>query len=62
MNIGMIIGMTTLTVGSAVAQKVLTASGKSDAAQYMEIATISGLAITALTVFTSFIKTLGKMG
>lgn len=62
MNIGVIIGMATLTVGGAITQRVLEGMGKSSAAQITEFVTISGLCITAVTIFSTFIKALSKLG
>lgn len=62
MNIGVIIGMATVTVGSAVAQKILAGTGKADEAMYMDLATKSGLAVTALTIFATFVKAVARLG
>lgn len=62
MNIGIIIGMASVTVGSAVAQKIFTSVGKSDEAQYLDLATKAGLAITALTIFASFLRSMSRLG
>jgi hypothetical protein len=62
MNIGVIVGMATLTVAGAVTQKVLEGSGKTSAAQFVELATIAGLATTAITIFATFIKAVSRLG
>lgn len=62
MSVGIIITMAVITVGSAVTEKILEAAGKNQAAQYMNLATISGLAGTALTIFAGAIKALRLLG
>lgn len=62
MNIGVIIGMASATVASAVTQKVFSSVGKVDEAQYLDLATKAGLGTTALTIFATFIKTLAGLG
>lgn len=62
MNLGIIIGMAVATVASAIMQKIFTSVGKTDEAQYLDLATKSGLAVTALTVFASVIKAISKLG
>mgnify|MGYP001417867422 CR=1 FL=1 len=62
MNTGVIITMTTITVGSAVAQKVFSSVGKSDEAQYLDLATKAGLGGMALSIFAGFIKSLAILG
>lgn len=62
MSITIIIGMASVTVGSAVAQKIFSSVGKSDEAQYLDLATKAGLATTALTIFATFIKSVAKLG
>lgn len=56
MNTTIIVGMTSVTVISAVAQKIFSAVGKNDEAQYLDLATKAGLATTSLTIFAGFIK------
>lgn len=62
MSNAIIIGMAVLTVGSAVTQKIFSSMGKIDEAQYLDLATKSGLAVTALTIFAKVIKALGSLG
>lgn len=62
MNNGVIIAMAIATVASAVTQKIFTSVGKVDEAQYLDLATKSGLAITALSVFGGVIKAITKLG
>jgi len=62
MGTAIIIGMATLTVGSAVTQKIFSSVGKIDEAAMLDLATKSGLAITALTVFTKVIKVIATLG
>jgi hypothetical protein len=59
---GLIIGMASLTVGSAVAQKIFSSVGKMDEAQFLDLATKSGLVITSLTAFGKVIKALAGLG
>lgn len=58
MGIATIVTMTVITVGSAVAQKVLEGAGKTSESQMMDLATKAGIATTALVVFAKFIGTL----
>lgn len=62
MNIGIIVGMAVATVASAITQKIFASVGKTDEAQYLDLATKSGLAVTALTVFASVIKAISRLG
>lgn len=62
MNTSVIITMTTITVGSAVAQKVFSSVGKVDEAQYLDLATKAGLGATALSIFASLIKAIANLG
>lgn len=62
MSIGVLITMAVLTVGSSVTEKILEAAGKTQAAQYVNIATLSGLASTALGIFATAIKALRALG
>ena len=62
MNTTTIVTMTSITVISAVAQKIFSSVGKSDEAQYLDLATKAGLATTALTIFASFIKSIVLLG
>lgn len=60
MDIGTIITMGSLAVGSAVAEKVLIYFGKTDAAQFCNISTMCGLGGTAISgVVTLFSKLRG---
>ncbi len=62
MNTKIIIGMTSATVCSAVAQKIFTSVGKMDEAQYLDLATKAGLGSTALSIFASFLKAIAQVG
>lgn len=62
MGTSFIVGMAVAAVASAVTEKILLAAQKPDAAGYLDLTTKSGLAITALTVFTKFIKVLITLG
>lgn len=62
MNSKVIITMSTLTVASAVVQKVFSSVGKNDEAQYLDLATKAGLGATALSIFASFVKALATLG
>lgn len=62
MTIKVIITMTSVAVGSGVAQKIFTSIGKVDEAQYLDLATKCGLGATALGLFAGFIKSLVNLG
>lgn len=62
MGTGIIIAMACLTVGSAVAQGILSSLGKQTESQYLDLATKSGLVITALGVFAQAIKAISSLG
>lgn len=62
MNTGVIVTMSSITVASAVAQKVFSSVGKVDEAQYLDLATKAGLGATALGIFTSLIKAIISLG
>lgn len=62
MNTGIIITMTSVTVASAVAQKVFSSVGKVDEAQYLDLATKAGLGATALGIFAGLIKAIANLG
>ena len=57
-----IIGMATLTVASAVTQKIFSSLGKMDEAQYLDFATKSLLAVTGLSAFAGVIKAITRLG
>lgn len=61
-GIALIIAMSSITIGSGVTEKILTQTGKVDQAQYLSIATTSGLAGTALVSFVTFVKHLSSLG
>lgn len=61
MNTGIIITMTSVTVASAVAQKVFASVGKSDEAQYLDLATKAGMGATALSIFAGLIKAIATL-
>ena len=60
-GIAIIIGMSVVTVGSAVTQKIFMSVGKSDEASMLDLATKSLISVTALTIFASVIRTLGTL-
>ena len=62
MGTGIIIGMASATVASAVMQKIFTSVGKSDEAQMLDFATKCGLVVTAVTVFASVVKAIKGLG
>jgi hypothetical protein len=57
-----IIGMATATVASAITQGIFNSVGKQTEAQYLDLATKSGLAVTALTVFIKVIAAIKNLG
>lgn len=59
---GLIIGMAVTTVASAVAQKLFSSVGKMDEAQYLDLATKSGLVVTSLTAFAKVVKAIAGLG
>ncbi|HHX70872.1 MAG TPA: hypothetical protein GX708_22825 [Gallicola sp.] len=58
----LIIGMAVATIGSGVTQKIFSSLGKMDEAQYLDLATKCGLAVTSLTAFAKVIQALSKLG
>lgn len=61
MGVTTIVTMTVITVGSAVAQKVLEGAGKTSESQMLDLATKAGIATTALVVFGKFIVSLRSL-
>ena len=61
-HMGMIIGMAVATIASAVTQKIFSSVGKMDEAQYLDLATKSGLVVTSLTAFAKVIKAISGLG
>jgi hypothetical protein len=57
-----IIGMASCTVASAVIQGIFNSVGKQTEAQYLDLTTKSGLAITAITIFAKVIKAMSILG
>lgn len=57
-----IIGMAGATVASAIFQKIMASQGKMDEATYLDLATKSGLAVTAVTIFATLIKAVKGLG
>lgn len=62
MSNGIIIGMAITTVASGVIQKIFSSLGKMDEAQYLDLATKSGLVVTALSVFAKVVKSIASLG
>lgn len=62
MNSGLLITMAVGTVVTGVTEKILMSVGKTDEAQWVAMATKAGMAVTALTAFSSFVKQLSSMG
>lgn len=61
MNVTTIITMLKISVGSAIAEKVLHAFGKSDMASFINIAGLSGLGATAVYFIVELISKLGAL-
>lgn len=61
MNIGTIITMLSIGVGSAIGEKVLNAFGKSDMASFINIAGLAGLGATAVYFIVDLISKLGAL-
>jgi hypothetical protein len=61
MGTSVIVGMAVATVASAVTQGILQSTGKQTEAGYVDLATKSGMAVTALTIFAKFVKTLSGL-
>jgi hypothetical protein len=62
MNIGIIIGMASITVGSVFLEDYLNRAGRTSEAQKVGMATSAGVSITAITMFISLIKALRSLG
>jgi hypothetical protein len=62
MGIGVIVGMVTVTVGSAIGEKILASMQKVDESAMLSLATKSGMAITAITIFAKAVKALLSLG
>lgn len=61
-TIAVVIGMTVASVGSSIAQKLLTGAGKGDEAIMVDLTVKSALVVTALTQFARAMKALGMLG
>lgn len=61
MGLGIIITMASVSVGSAIAEKVLTDLGKAQAAQYCNIASNSMLVTTAVGLVIEALQQLKKL-
>ncbi len=61
MNTGIIIGMATATVASGVTQMIFNSMGKTNEAQMLDLATKSGLVVTALSVFAKVVKAIAGL-
>jgi hypothetical protein len=62
MGIAVIVGMLVATVGSSVAESVMSGAGKMDEAKYLNWACKAGMGCTALGIFAKLVKTLGTLG
>jgi hypothetical protein len=62
MGTGIIIGMAVATVASAVCQGIFSSVGKQTEAQYLDLATKSGLAATAIGIFVKALSALKSLG
>jgi hypothetical protein len=61
-TVGIIVGMATGVVASAITQSILNSFGKQTEAQYVDFATKGAIGITALGIFTKLIKSLISLG
>jgi hypothetical protein len=61
-NIGIIIGMASVTIGSMLLEGVLNKAGKMEEAKYVGMTTNAGIGITAITTFITLIKALKSLG
>lgn len=59
---GVILGMTGLTIGSALASMILSSSGREKAAQIVEMTTVAMLVTTVATTITKAIKAIASLG
>lgn len=59
---GVIITMTSVTISSAVVQKVFSSIGKNDEAQYLDVVTKCGLGATSLGFVGILIKAILNLG
>ena len=62
MNIGTIIGMVGVGVGTAIGEKVLNSMGKTDLASFVNIAGLSGVGATAVYFVVDLINKLRSLG
>jgi hypothetical protein len=62
MGTKIIIGMAVATVASAIMQGIFSSVGKQTEAQYLDLATKSGLAATAIGVFVKAISAIRSLG
>lgn len=62
MSVGVIVTMAIVTVASSVTERIMEATGKHNIAEYLNMATVSGMAATALTIFASAVKALRMLG
>lgn len=62
MGIGIIIGMASLTVASAVGQHILSSIGKQSEAQWIDLATKCLIIGTAVTAFFKVVTDIKKLG
>lgn len=57
MNTTLIVTMAAIGISAAVAEKLLNAFGKVDMAQFVNIAGLSGIGVTALGIVIKLLKT-----
>ena len=62
MNIGTIIGLVGVGVGTAIGEKVLNSMGKTDLASFVNIAGLSGVGATAVYFVVDLINKLRSLG
>lgn len=62
MNIGTIIGMVGVGIGTAIGEKVLNSMGKTDLASFVNIAGLSGVGATAVYFVVDLINKLRSLG
>ena len=61
-SVATIVGMTGIGLASIIGGKVLCAFGKQDLANFVEIAGLGGIAISAITIIISLLASLASLG